>query len=276
MASLVAGKSVLLTGATGGIGYLAAEALARAGAQLYVHGRDPVKVEATIRALSALGEPAHGFVADLASLAQTAALASEIAAAAPVLDVVINNAAVGFGADRQRREMSQDGYELRFAVNYLAPFLLTELLLAQKGLKRALINVASIGQEEPDFEDLMLEHRYEGTSAYRRSKLALVMWTLDLAASHPELVAYALHPGTLLDTNMVRDSGMTPRGPASRGAVVIASAVERALGSAESGLYFDELTRARAKPLAYDAEARGRLRQSTLELVQPFMPRGRI
>jgi NAD(P)-dependent dehydrogenase (short-subunit alcohol dehydrogenase family) len=270
MANSVEGKSILVTGATSGIGYLAAEALLGAGARLYVHGRDPDKVAGTVRALSAKGECVRGFVADLGTLAQTSALGRQIQEEVPALDVLINNAAVGFGADRTRRELSRDGYELRFAVNYLAPFLLTEQLLSGGCPTRAVVNVASIGQEALDFDDLMLEHNYEGTSAYRRSKLALVAWTFDLAERHPDLVAHALHPGTLLDTNMVREGGIAPRGPASRGAVVISHVVERALEQKESGLYFDELTPTRAKAPAYDADVRACLRRVSLELTRPF------
>lgn len=177
---------------------------------------------------------------------------------------------MGFGADRRQRETSRDGYELRFAVNYLAPFLLTERLLGRGLPRRAIINVASIGQEALDFGDLQSAQSYEGTLAYRRSKLALIMWSMDLAARFPDRVVHALHPGTLLDTQMVRTAGATARGPASRGAEVITAVVRRALASTESGLYFDELTPARAKPPAYDLDARSALRSATLELVRPF------
>jgi NAD(P)-dependent dehydrogenase (short-subunit alcohol dehydrogenase family) len=94
-----------------------------------VHGRDAQKVERTVRALSELalsvqGERVRGFVADLASLEQTLALARQVEAEMPDLDVLVNNVGVGFGRDRKKRELSLDGHELRFAVNYLAPFAL--------------------------------------------------------------------------------------------------------------------------------------------------------
>jgi NAD(P)-dependent dehydrogenase (short-subunit alcohol dehydrogenase family) len=267
MTSAVSGRSVLLTGATSGIGYLAARALLRAGARLYLHGRDAEKLARSGAELRRDGEVIGQFVADLACLQQTAALAARVGREVPDLDVLINNAGVGFGADRQLRETSRDGYELRFAVNYLAPFLLTERLLAGGSPRRAVINVSSIGQEAVDLADLMCERAYEGTLAYRRSKLALIEWSFDLAEQHPDLVVHALHPGTLLDTQMVRDSGIAPRGPASRGAEVILGVTERALSSSESGLYFDELTPARAKAPAYDREQRAKLRAATLKLL---------
>ena len=281
MASVVAGKTVLITGATGGIGYLAARALSSAGATVLLHGRDPARLaacadsltrESTDASASRLpgGASAGHFVADLASLAETAALAAKVAREAPALDLLVNNAGVGFGNDRSLRERSRDGHELRFAVNYLAPVLLTELLLAHGLPRRAVVNVASIGQEPLDFTDLESARDYEGTRAYRRSKLALIMWTFDLAARHPERVVHALHPGTLLDTQMVRDAGVTPRGPASRGAEVILGVVERALLSTRSGEYFDELAPARAKPPAYDEDVRAELRAATLERLRGF------
>lgn len=267
MSNVVEGKTVLVTGATGGIGFLAAQALLRAGARVVLHGRNEEKLAESAARLRPEGVITAQLAADLASLSQVAGLAERVAREVPALDVLVNNAAVGFGADRSLRETSRDGLELRFAVNYLAPFLLTERLLEAGLPRRAVINVASIGQEPLDHSDLQSEQRYEGTTAYRRSKLALIMWSLDLAARHPGHVVHALHPGTLLDTNMVRVAGMAARGPASRGAEVILGVVERALSEPQSGLYFDELTPARAKAPAYDAEQRRRLRASTLDLL---------
>lgn len=266
MAPKLRDTSILITGATAGIGYLTAEAMARAGAALLIHGRDRDKVARCVRALSGGGAPVRGVVADLASLEQTRQLAEQVAREAPALDVLINNAAIGFGRPGADRELSGDGHELRFAVNYLAPFLLTERLLSAGRPRRAVINVASIGQEALDFDDLMSERDYTGIRAYRRSKLALVMWTFDLAERHPELAIHSLHPGTLLDTKMVNESGIPPRGPASRGAQSIMTVLEHALGGGASGLYFDEQTPARANAQAYERAARERLRAASGEL----------
>src|SRR6185312_9515703 len=132
----------------------------------------PDRVQALVARLRAAGGTADGLVADLASLREVAELARRISGP---LDVVINNAGVGFGADRRARETSHDGFELRLAVNYLAPFVLTRGLLA-----RAVVNVASIGQQALDLDDLQTTHDYDGVRAYCRSKLALIMFTLDL------------------------------------------------------------------------------------------------
>ena len=269
MSDVLRNLTVLVTGATGGIGRATAEALARAGASVIVHGRDRERVDQVVAALRARGGRADGVVADLASLEATARLAQDVADRAP-LDVLINNAGVGFGPPGGGREVSIDGYELRFAVNYLAPFLLTHELLARDLPRRAVINVASAGQFPIDFNDLMLERRYSGVNAYRRSKLALIMFTFDVAEQFPRVACNALHPGTFLDTKMVRESGVRPQGGVSTGSESVIGVLERTLTHGISGQYFDETRPARALSQAYDAQAHRRLRELSLELTAPF------
>jgi len=270
MSDIVRGKTFFLTGATNGIGLACARSLAGSGARLLIHGRNREKLQKVGAELSASGATVQSFVADLSSLGETAALARQVAGAGGTLDVLINNAGVGFGRDGNERELSKDGHELRFAVNYLAPFLLTEELLG-RGLPRlAVINVASAGQETLDFQDLMSERGYSGVRAYCRSKLALIMMSFDLAALHPGLQVHALHPGTYLDTGMVREAGITPHGPVSRGVESILSVLTAALEGGKSGGYFDQSRPARALAQAYDPAARGELREISLELVAPW------
>jgi NAD(P)-dependent dehydrogenase (short-subunit alcohol dehydrogenase family) len=249
-----------------------ARALSAKGAELLVHGRDRQKVDKLTAELSAAGVKARGFVADLSSLAETARLARQVVECTRTLDVLINNAGVGFGRNGRKREVSRDGHELRFAVNYLAPFLLTEELLATGLPRRAVINVASAGQDTVDFADLMSESGYSGVQAYCRSKLAMIMMTFDCAALHPGLQVHALHPGTYLDSHMVREAGIQPLGPVSQGAESILAVLEAALGSggAESGRYFDRSRPAQALAQAYKPEARRKLREASLSLVAPF------
>jgi NAD(P)-dependent dehydrogenase (short-subunit alcohol dehydrogenase family) len=272
MASELKGLSILVTGATSGIGRETAWALARLGAGLIVHGRDQGKVELLRSELSATGAKVTGMVADLSSLAETARLAREVIRSAPSLDVLINNAGIGFGRDANRRETSTDGHELRFAVNYLAPFLLTETLLSAGLPRRAVVNVASVGQEPIDFEDLMTHKGYTGVRAYRRSKLALVMMGFDLSRLHPDLPVMSLHPGTYLDTGMVRDAGISPLGPATRGSDSVLAVLREALNGGESGRYFDQSRPARALPPAYNEDERKRLRRETLRILSDFLP----
>ena len=270
MSTSLSEVKVFLTGATSGIGLVTARALAEAGAALLIHGRDREKMRKLQAELSAPGREVGSFIADLSSLEETARLAREVADKAGPLDVLINNAGVGTAGDTKKRELSRDGHELRFAVNYLAPFLLTEGLLARGLPRRAVINVASAGQEPLDFDDLMTERGYSGVRTYCRSKLALIMMSFDLAGLHPEVQVHALHPGTYLDTAMVRTAGISPLGPASKGAKSILAVVSAALNGGTSGRYFDESRPSRALPQAYDAAARKRLREASLALVAPF------
>jgi len=267
------GLTVLITGATSGIGRETAAQLGRAGARVLVHGRVRARVDAVLGELRAAGADAVvGLVADLASLADVARLAREARTAAEgPIDVLVNNAGVGFGRDRKQREISSDGLELRFAVNYLAPFVLTHELRAHGLPARAVINVASVGQAPIDLDDLLSTRGYDGVAAYCKSKLALIMLTLDGVTAKPVVPSNSLHPGTYLDTPMVRDAGIAPLGPASRGADAILGVLAASLAEGITGQYFDERTPTRAHVQAYDSDIRRTLRERTLEMISPFV-----
>jgi NAD(P)-dependent dehydrogenase (short-subunit alcohol dehydrogenase family) len=247
------GLTILVTGATGGLGSLVCERLVAGGALVIAHGRSPAKLNAL---LARLGPAARGMVADLSSLAEVDVLARKV----DHVDVLVNNAGVGFGRNQMHRELSQDGFELRFAVNYLAPFVLTYALLPRV---RAVVQVASAGQRAIDLDDLCFDHGYDGIVAYRRSKLAQVMLTFDTA---DRVATNALHPGTLLDTGMVRESGLVPLGPPGPGADAIVHVIERTL-TGQTGLFFDGTQISKADPSAYDAGRRSELRARTNALV---------
>lgn len=263
---------VLITGATDGLGRRVAEDLAGAGATILLHGRNPGKGRAAMEEIRrATGNGRLRYLnADLSSLAEVRRLAGEVAAGWERLDVLINNAGLGAGPrGRQLRETSADGFELRFAVNYLAPFLLTRLLLpllrraaAEKGEAR-IVNVASVAQQELDFDDLMLERSYDGMRAYAQSKLALVMVTFDLADElrGSGISVNVLHPASLMDTKMVHEWFGRTMATVEEGA----RAVEHLALSPElrgvTGEYFDHERRSSAERQAYDPEARRRLRE---------------
>ena len=254
-------ESVLVTGATSGIGLATATRLAAEGASVLVHGRDPRKVEQVVEQLRRAGGRAEGAVADLASLAEVARLAAELAQSAPALEAVINNAGVGPGAPGAKRELSRDGYELRFAVNYLAHYVLTRELRRRGLPRRAIVNVSSLGQAPIDFDDPLLERRYDGWQAYCQSKLAQVMHTFDLADVPDGIPANALHPGTYLDTEMVRQMGIKPLGTAADGAAAITGVLEKGLSEKITGGYFDGGRPAQPHHQATDATARRQLRE---------------
>jgi NAD(P)-dependent dehydrogenase (short-subunit alcohol dehydrogenase family) len=252
----VQGLRVLVTGATGGVGKATAERLAREGATVLAHGRDRGRLDPLVKKLAG----AEAFSADLSSLADVRRLATEVTAAGP-LDVLIDNAGVGFGADPKKRETSADGFELHFAINYLAPFVLSRELAP----RRAIVNVASAGQLELCLDDLQSTRRYDGVEAYRRSKLALIMLTFD-RAKETSVPCVALHPGTFLDTAMVRDAGIAPLGTAESGGDAVAFVLEQALAGM-TGRYFDVKREARALPSAYDEATRSKLRELTERLL---------
>jgi NAD(P)-dependent dehydrogenase (short-subunit alcohol dehydrogenase family) len=193
-------------------------------------------------------------------------LAEQIASEHEQLDVLVNNAGIGAAQPGDgRRVESEDGHELRFAVNYLAPFLLTRLLqpLLVRSAPARVVNVSSAGQAPIDFDDVMLERGYDGVRAYCQSKLALVMLTLDLAdeLAADGVTANCLHPGTYMPTKMVLEAGVTPHDSLETGIRATARLVTSPELADVSGRYFDRQAEARAHPQAYDPQARRRLRE---------------
>jgi NAD(P)-dependent dehydrogenase (short-subunit alcohol dehydrogenase family) len=264
------GRTALVTGATDGVGRVVARALAKDGWRVLVHGRDRARGEALVREIEQAGGTSTFLAADLASLAEVRRLADEVRKATDRLHLLINNAGIGTAGNAPGRQTSADGHELRFAVNYLAGFLLTYLLLPilKASTPSRVVNVASAGQQAIDFSDVMLTRHYSGVAAYCQSKLAQIMFTVDLAdeLKGAGVIVNALHPSTYMNTTMVRQSGVSPVSRVEDGAeAILKLAVSPAL-EGKSGLYFNVLREARANPQAYDAEARRRLRALSLEL----------
>ena len=265
------GRTALITGATDGVGRVVARALAQQGWRVLVHGRDRPRGEALVQEIEKAGGSATFLAADLASLAEVRRLADAVKQQTDRLELLINNAGIGSVGSAPGRQTSADGHELRFAVNYLAGFLLTHLLLPllKASAPARIVNVASAGQQAIDFSDVMLTRGYSGGGAYRQSKLAQILFTVDLAheLEGSGVIANTLHPSTYMNTTMVRQSGTTPISTVEDGAAAILQlAVSPALDG-KSGLYFNVLRESRADPQAYDAEARRRLRALSLKLV---------
>ncbi len=169
-------KTALVTGSTDGVGRVVAKRLAEQGWRVLVHGRDHERGGAVVAEIEAAGGVAEFLPADLSSLTEVRGFAGAIHDKAARLDLLINNAGLGTGGGLGRRQISVDGYELRFAVNYLAGFLLTHLLLPviKSSAPARIVNVASIGQQTIDFDDVMLTRHYSGSRAYCQSKLAQI------------------------------------------------------------------------------------------------------
>jgi NAD(P)-dependent dehydrogenase (short-subunit alcohol dehydrogenase family) len=265
----MADRVALITGATNGVGRVVAERLGAQGWRVLVHGRDRQRGEQVVSAIEAHGGSARFYAADLASLNVVRRLAEDVMKDHPALHLLINNAGVGFGRPGAERELSQDGFELRFAVNYLAPFLLTHRLIPAllEAAPSRVVNVASIGQKDLDFDDIQSAHNYAGVDAYRRSKLALVMFTFDLAAELQRLdvSVNALHPATLMNTSMVQEAQWRPHSTVEEGADAIMHLAVDDLGG-RTGEFFDQRRPARALRQAYDPRARERLRRLANEL----------
>jgi NAD(P)-dependent dehydrogenase (short-subunit alcohol dehydrogenase family) len=265
------GKTALITGSTDGVGRVVAKRLGEAGWRVLVHGRDRGRGERVVAEIKDAGGSAEFLMADLASLADVRRLADAVQKTTQRLDLLINNAGVGSGGSQGTRQTSADGYELRFAVNYLAGFLLTHLLLLliKKSAPARIVNVSSLGQQAIDFDDVMLTHGYSGSRAYCQSKLAQIMFTIDLAheLKGTDVTVNALHPATYMNTTMVRQSGVTPISSVEEGADAILKLAASPQVEGQSGLYFNGQREARADAQAYDSAAREHLRTRSRELV---------
>ena len=259
---------ILVTGATDGLGRRVASDLSALGATVLLHGRSREKGEATLQEIrdSTGNQKLMYYNADFSSLDEVRRLSEEIKSEHERLDVLINNAGIGPGLRQDRREKSIDGHELRFAVNYIALFYLTHQLLPllRQSSPARIVNVASVGQQAIDFENVMLEDGYDGLRAYRQSKLAIVMFTFDLAEDlrGTGITVNCLHPASLMNTRMVVETDYF--GGSMTTVEEGAYAVEYLVTSPEldgvTGEYFDGEQRARAIAQAYDKEARRRLR----------------
>jgi NAD(P)-dependent dehydrogenase (short-subunit alcohol dehydrogenase family) len=263
-------KTILITGSTDGVGRRVAERLAKPGNMLLIHGRNRERGENLVRAIRKAGALVAFYPADFASLDDVWRLAERVRRDQARLDVLINNAGIGVAGGYPGRSESHDGFELRFAVNYLAGFLLTRLLLPSLNASPAsrVVNVASVGQQAIDFSDVMLTRDYSGRRAYCQSKLAQILFTFDLAAelSGTGVTVNALHPATYMDTSMVRGDGMVPASSVDEGADAILNLAVSPLLERQTGLYFDRLRPSRAQPQAYEAAARARLRTLSFAL----------
>jgi len=264
-------KTVLITGSTDGVGRYVAMRLAAAGARVLIHGRDSTRAQALCDEIKRIsGREPMFYQADLSSLAEVREFAELVLADQERLDVLISNAGIGSQNEGPARQTSEDGYELRFAVNYLAGFLLAHLLLPRlkASAPARIVNVASLGQHPIDFDDVMITKNYSGGRAYAQSKLSQIMFTIDLADAlrGSGVTVNALHPATYMNTTMVRVSGTTPLSTVEQGGDAILHLVQGDDVADKSGLFFDGKRETRAHAQAYDADARQRLRALSLKL----------
>ena len=282
----MAGKTVLVTGASGGIGKATAVGLAAMGARLAITGRDRGRTENAAREIrTAGGGQVDVFVADLSSQAEVRRLAQEVLACLPRIDVLVNNV----GGYWNTRHVTADGLERTFALNHLAPFLLTNLLLdrLEESAPARVVTVSSNAQAlgRINFDDLQQEASYSGSTAYNQSKLANVLFTYELArrlpahlaADHAAVTANALHPGVVSTSFGAEDPASvqrifvpflrplmkTPiRGATTSIRLASASELERV-----SGRFFANGQLKRSSKASYDLADAARLWQVSADLV---------
>jgi NAD(P)-dependent dehydrogenase (short-subunit alcohol dehydrogenase family) len=258
---------ILVTGATNGLGREVAIRLAAGGAHVILHGRDAVRGAEVLREIEQAGKgSARFYTADFASPAETRQFAETILRDYSRLDVLVNNA--GIGTVPVDRELTAEGHEIRFQVNYLSGFLLTRLLLPRllTSAPSRIVNVSSLSASPVDFDDVMIAKGFSPMRAYGQSKLAQVMYTIDLAEElkGKGITVNALHPATLMPTGMVAAAGYPARSTIDEGAkAVLQLVLAPDLGT---GQFFNGISPGRAHPQAYDAEARAKLKAVSEQL----------
>ncbi len=233
-------KIILITGSTDGIGLETAKMLVSQGHHVLLHGRNPTKLADAERTLSALaeGERIESYVADLSRMTDVEALAKAVSEKHTKLDVLINNA----GVFKTLEPITQDGLDVRFAVNTIAPYLLTQKLMPLLGSSGRVINLSSAAQSSVDPEVLTGRLRLsDDFDAYAQSKLALTMWSRSLALSlkdeGPAIIA--VNPGSMLGTKMVKQGFGVAGGDIRIGAEILTRAALTYKFSKASGKYFD-------------------------------------
>jgi retinol dehydrogenase-14 len=276
----MAGRTVLVTGGTGGIGRATAMGLATMGAHLGITGRDRERTEGAAREIRAAGGgQVDVFVADLSSQSEVRRLADEVLQSLPRIDVPVNNV----GGYWDTRHVTADGLERTFVLNHLAPFLLTNLLLdrLKHSAPARVVTVSSNAQAmgRIDFDDLQGERSYSGSKAYNQSKLANVLFTYELARrlQASAVTANALHPGVVSTSFGAEDPGGVQRlfvpfarpfmkTPAQGAATSIHLAFSPDLEQV-SGRYFANSKPKRSSKRSYDEAAAARLWQVSADLV---------
>jgi NAD(P)-dependent dehydrogenase (short-subunit alcohol dehydrogenase family) len=265
--NLFASRTVLVTGATDGIGYETARDLVFAGATVIMHARSRECGEEALARLVKIGaEPLrlHLLVADFTRLGEVAELSKQVADLVPTLHLLINNAAT---AGPAQRTLTEDGNELTFQVNYLAPYLLTRELAGMIAKAHGrVVNVSSALHRggRVDWSDLTRAHNYTPLTVYAQSKLAMTMFTRSLADYSPRaLTAVSVHPG-VFDTAMLPLYGHVGR-PASDGAAILVRLCAPSTALVNGG-YYEQLELAAPAELVGNPRARTRLSRLSAQL----------
>lgn len=242
-------KTILITGATDGIGLLTAKTLAAMGHIILLHGRSAAKLE---NAAKDVGGTSQTYSADLSRMADVRALAASIRKDHDSLDVIINNA----GVLKLPSTVTDDGYDARFVVNTFAPYVLTQDLLPILAQDGRIVNLSSAAQARVDLEALHGRKRVDDMTAYSQSKLAITIWTREMAKTLPQgQIAVAVNPGSLLASKMVKEGFGVVGNDLQIGADILCEAALGASFADVSGKYFDNDSGAFADPHAAALDA---------------------
>lgn len=232
-------KVILITGSTDGIGKLAAIKLAKEGHTIYLHGRNAKKLSNVIGEVKSDSNNHNikGFVADFSDLDEVRKMAVQVKDETTKIDILVNNAGI-FKADNP---ITEDGLDIRFVVNYLAPYILTNALLPvlKKSTNPRVINLSSAAQASVSLDVLIGKSHVSAQEAYAQSKLAILMWSMYMAKQEPDISVISLNPGSMLNTNMVREAYGRSWSSADKGSNIIAGLAVSQNYKGITGKYFD-------------------------------------
>ncbi|WP_430409498.1 SDR family NAD(P)-dependent oxidoreductase [Kordia sp.] len=263
-------KTIVITGSTDGIGKLAATKLAKDGHQIIVHGRSEEKLQKTLAEIKEISgnTSVDGVISDLSDFGSIQKMIAELKKKTPKIDVLINNA----GVLKSSIPSNNDGLDLRFAVNYFAPYLLTQGLipLLKKSSSPRLINLSSAAQAPVSLEALEGNIALSEQEAYAQSKLALTMWSFYLSQKLDFLNVIAVNPGSLLNTRMVQEAYGQFWSSADKGATILYDLASSEAYNDSTGQYFDndKGTFSKAHTDAYQQEKLERLIAETKKILK--------
>ena len=263
-------KTIVITGSTDGIGKLTALKLAKDKHQILIHGRNQAKIDQTVQGLinDSKNELIKGVCADLSDFDSIKKMTSQMVETLSEVDVLINNA----GVFKSPVEHNADNLDIRFAVNLLAPYLLTQQLLPllKKSNASRVINLSSAAQSAVELDALEGKKTLSAQEAYAQSKLALTMWSFYLARKYDYLNVIAVNPGSLLNTRMVQEAYGQYWSSADKGARILYELAVSENYSSSSGKYFDNDSGvfANAHGDAYDIQKIQALVDKMNEIVQ--------
>jgi len=263
-------KKILITGSTDGIGKLAALRLAKAGHEVFVHGRSSTKLSQVVNEIKKLSEneKVKGFISDLSDFTSIHSFLNKLKTEVESLDVLINNA----GVFKSETQFTKDNLDIRMMVNYLAPVLISnELLpLLKKGTDARIINLSSAAQAPVDLEAMAGKKSLTTNEGYAQSKLALTMWSFYQSSQEKEVAVVPVNPGSLLNTRMVKEAYGHHWSPADKGADILVNLALTIELSMYDGNYYDNDQGGigKAHPEAYDQSAIDNLVKRTIKLIE--------